>query len=176
MLLLHLVVHLSHSVPIVFACTVGSLFHFTRQRKVTPYLGQFCHLTHWGRVTHICVSELTIIGSDNGLSPGRQAVIWTDDRILLVGPLETNLIEILIEIHTFHSWKRIWKRRPCLLGLNVSNYPIYIRNTAVSCIGRACVQDVVFPFSYLSKVLKGLRSGFFAASRCISENVSKGLS
>ena len=27
--------------------------------------------THWGRVTHICVSELTIIGSVNGLSPGR---------------------------------------------------------------------------------------------------------
>ena len=26
-------------------------------------------LTHWGRVTHICVSKLTIIGSDNGLSP-----------------------------------------------------------------------------------------------------------
>ena len=24
-------------------------------------------LTHWGRVTHICVSRLTIIGSDNGL-------------------------------------------------------------------------------------------------------------
>ena len=23
-------------------------------------------LTHWGRVTHICVSKLTIIGSDNG--------------------------------------------------------------------------------------------------------------
>ena len=29
-------------------------------------------LTHWGRVTHICVSKLTIIGSDNGLSPGRR--------------------------------------------------------------------------------------------------------
>ena len=27
-------------------------------------------LTHRGRVTHICVSNLTIIGSDNGLSPG----------------------------------------------------------------------------------------------------------
>ena len=26
-------------------------------------------LTHWGRVTHICVSDLTSIGSDNGLSP-----------------------------------------------------------------------------------------------------------
>ena len=26
-------------------------------------------LTHWGRVMHICVSKLTIIGSDNGLLP-----------------------------------------------------------------------------------------------------------
>ena len=35
-------------------------------------------LTHWGRVTLICVSGLTIPGSDNGLSPGRpQAIIWT---------------------------------------------------------------------------------------------------
>ena len=32
-------------------------------------------LTHWGRVTHICVSKLTIIGSDNGLSPGRRQAI-----------------------------------------------------------------------------------------------------
>ena len=42
-------------------------------------------LTHWGRVTHICVSKLTIIGSDNGLSPGRrQAIIWTNAGILLI--------------------------------------------------------------------------------------------
>ena len=32
-------------------------------------------LTHWGRVTHICVSNLTIIGSDNGLSPERRQAI-----------------------------------------------------------------------------------------------------
>ena len=33
-------------------------------------------LTHWDRVTHICVNELTIIVSDNGLWPGgRQAII-----------------------------------------------------------------------------------------------------
>ena len=36
-------------------------------------------LTHWGRVTHIYVSKLPTIGSDNGLSPGRrQAIIWTN--------------------------------------------------------------------------------------------------
>ena len=35
-------------------------------------------LTHWDRLTNICVGKLTSIGSDNGLSPGRsQAIIWT---------------------------------------------------------------------------------------------------
>ena len=29
----------------------------------------YCRGTHWGRVTHICLSKLTIIGSDNGVSP-----------------------------------------------------------------------------------------------------------
>ena len=38
-------------------------------------------------VTHKFVSKLTTIGSDNGLSPGwRQAIIWTNDGILLIGP------------------------------------------------------------------------------------------
>ena len=64
-------------------------------------------LTHWGRVTHICVGKLTIIGSDNSLSPGRrQAIIWTSAGVLLIGPLGTNFSEILIGIHTF-SFKKI---------------------------------------------------------------------
>ena len=56
-------------------------------------------LINWGRVTHICVSKLTIIGSDNGISPDRrQAIIKTNAG--------TNLNEILIEIPTF-SFKKI---------------------------------------------------------------------
>ena len=48
---------------------------------------------------HICVSKLAIIGSDNGLLPGRrQAIIWTSAGILLIRPLGTNFGEILIEI------------------------------------------------------------------------------
>ena len=47
-------------------------------------------------------SDLGIIGSDNGLSPDRrQAIIFTNDGILLIGPLGTNFSEILIEIQTF---------------------------------------------------------------------------
>ena len=59
-------------------------------------------LTHWGRVAYICVSKLTIIGSDNGLSPARrQAIIWTNAGILLIRTLGTNFREILSEILAF---------------------------------------------------------------------------
>ena len=82
-------------------------------------------LTHWGRVTHICVSKSTIIDLDNGLSPGqRQAIIWTNDGMLLIGPLRTNFSEIQIEILIF-SFKKMSlkassaKWRPFCLGLNV---------------------------------------------------------
>ena len=81
-------------------------------------------LTHWGQVTHICVSDLTSIGSDNGLSPGRrQAIIRTNAGILLIRPLGTNFSEVLVEILIF-SFKKMRlkvssaKRRPFCLGHN----------------------------------------------------------
>ena len=78
-------------------------------------------------MTHICVGNLTIIGSDNGLSPGRrQAITRTNVGMLLIGPLGTNFSEMLLEIHTF-SFKKIHlkmspgKWRPFCLGLSVLN-------------------------------------------------------
>ena len=92
-----------------------SLFSFiTKVLLYIPYMCDIYKLTYWGRVTHIhvCVSTITVIGSNNGLSPGRrQAIIWTNARILLIGPLGTNFSEILIEIYIFHSGKCIWKCR-----------------------------------------------------------------
>ena len=82
-------------------------------------------LTHWGRVTHICIGNLTIIGSDNGLSLNRrQAIIRTNVGTLLIGPLATNFGEIFIEIHTFSFMKMhlnisSGKWRPSCLGLSV---------------------------------------------------------
>ena len=79
---------------------------------------------------HRCVSNLTIIGSYNGLSPGRgQAIIWTNAGILLIGPLGTNFSDILIEIHTF-SFKEMHLKTlsgkwwPFCLGLNVLRWQI----------------------------------------------------
>ena len=83
-------------------------------------------LPHWGRVTHICVSILTIIGSDNGLSPGRrQSIFWINAGLLSIGPVGTNFSEILIDIYTFQFMKMHVKMlckknwRPFYLGLNV---------------------------------------------------------
>ena len=87
------------------------------------------HLTHWGRVTYICVGKLTIIGSDNGLSPAqRRAIIWTNAGILLIGLLGTNCSEILIGIQTFsfakmHLKMSSAKWRPFCLCLNVFKHP-----------------------------------------------------
>ena len=55
---------------------------------------------------HICISRLIIIGSDNGLSPGRrQAIIYTNGVVLLIWKLGANFSEILGKIHTF-SFKK----------------------------------------------------------------------
>ena len=99
--------------------------------------------THWGRATHICVSEIIIIGSDNGLSPGRrQAIIWTNVGISLIGPLGINFSDILIEINTF-SFKKVHlkmssaKWRLFRLGLNVLN----------NFLGEPAPRDIVLEFA-----------------------------
>ena len=82
-------------------------------------------LTHWGRVTHICISKLTIIDSGNGLSPSRhQAIIQTSAGISLIGPFGTNISEILINFYTFslkkmHLKMLSGKCQPSCLGLDV---------------------------------------------------------
>ena len=76
-------------------------------------------------MTHLCVGNLTIIGSDNDLSPGRrQVIIWTNAGILLIGPLGTNFSEIQIGIQAF-SYKKMHlqmssvKWLPFCLGFSV---------------------------------------------------------
>ena len=89
----------------------------------------FCSIaaTHRGPVTHICVSNLTIIGPDNGLSPDRcQAIIWTNAGILLIGPLGTNFSQwnsnrnsyIFIQENPFNIMS-FGKWRPFCFGLNM---------------------------------------------------------
>ena len=79
-------------------------------------------LTHWGQEIHIRISKQSIIGSDNGLSPGQhQASIRTNPVILSIGHIGTHFNEISIEIHIF-SFKKLHfqmsrKWQPFCLGL-----------------------------------------------------------
>ena len=93
------------------------------------------YLTH--SVTHICVGNLTNIGSDNGLSPGRrQAIIWTNAGVFLIESLGTNYSEILIGILIF-SFKKMRlevssaKWQPFCLGLKLSSSDLSVRDTCV---------------------------------------------
>ena len=109
------------------------------------------YLTHWGRGTHICVGNLTIIDPDNGLSPGRrQAIIWINAGILLIGPWGTNYSEILIGIQTF-SFKKMnlkmasAKWRPFCLSLNVlTKYYYSVPNGTICRKKNKCVQPDLY--------------------------------
>ena len=133
-------------------------------------------------MTHICVSKLTIIGSDKGLSPDRrQAIIWTNAGILLIGPLGTNFSEILINIHAF-SFKKMHlkmsygKWRPFCLGLGVL---VNKRSPWSKCFGHIQniprnIHTVLFSFILLClhcKYFGSIRSiylvSFCAASRAL---------
>ena len=136
---------------------IGGAHEFNLQHEIT-LLKLLSHLmgnelTHWGRVTHICVSKLTIIGSDNGLSPGRrQAIIWINAGILLIGPLGTNFSEIYIAIQTF-SFKKMHLRmssakwHPFCPGLNVLMQK-RCANSSVNCLPINMVYMYVFQFIF----------------------------
>ena len=102
--------------------------HYVIRMGITNYAA---NMTHWDRVTYICVSKLISIDTDNGLSLGwHQAIIWANVGILLTGPLGTNFNEILIEIRTFslkeiHLKMSSGKWLPSCLGLNVLIYEAY---------------------------------------------------
>ena len=62
-----------------------------------------------------------MIGSDNGLSPGRhQAIIRTNVGIMLIGPFGTNFSEILIEILTFSFKKMYFESIVCEMAVILS--------------------------------------------------------
>ena len=112
-------------------------------------------LTHWSRVTHICVGNLTTIASDNGLSPDRrQAIIWANAGILSIGHLGINFSEISMEIQTFSLWKMRLKSssakwRPSCLGFNVLTHWGLKQNWLIFCRRYLQAHFLVWKFSCL---------------------------
>ena len=122
--------------------------------------------------TYICVGKLIIIGSDIGLSPRRrQAIIWTNTGILLIGPLRTAFSEILIGIQTFSLKKMPLKMssvkwRPFCLGLNVlsvfkrisSNDDVWVYQVYICMSSAGHDQDYLFRIQWV-KTLRPRQNG-----------------
>ena len=68
----------------------------------------------------ICVGNLTFIGSDNGLSPGRrQAIVQTNARISSIGLSEQTSANFFNEIHHAFSFKEMLLKMHLRNGDNV---------------------------------------------------------
>ena len=107
---------------------------------------------------HICVSKLNIIGSDNGLSPGRrQAIIWINTGNLLIAPLGINFSEMLIEIHTF-SFKKMHKKCSLWNGGHLSR-PQYVNDCNEICEMGHHYFDVVFLWPIFPPTLQWRHNG-----------------
>ena len=92
---------------------------------------------------HICISKLTIIGSDNGLSPGRrEAIIWINAGILLIGP---NFSEILISIQTFSFKKNAFENVICEMA-SILSRPQWVNQSFTP----LCLHHVVNPYIKLA--------------------------
>ena len=91
---------------------------------------------HRGRVTPICVNELTIIGSDNGLSPvRRQAIIWNKAGIMLIG---NKLLSNINQINTFPFKKMHLEMQSVKKRVNVAKQ-------------FACTSIIKFPPAWFAK-------------------------
>ena len=99
-------------------------YYLNQWWQCSSYMVSLGHneLIHWGQVMHIQPSLVQIITCC--LVGRRQAIICTNAGILLIGPLGTNISEMLIEILIF-SFKKMHlkitsaKWWPFYLSLNV---------------------------------------------------------
>ena len=143
-----------HETLITIVCWVlyGFICYFEWVRRIHDTIT----LTHWGRVTHICVGNLTIIGPDNGLSPDRrQAIIWTNAGILLNklrNKLQWNICRnsyIFIQENAFENVVRemsaILSRPQCVKSyVSWASYMVHIDHGLICYFQRANVTTYTF--------------------------------
>ena len=118
--------------------------------------------THRGRMTHIMI--ITIIGSDNGLSPSRrQAINRTNAGLKSIGPIGTNFNEIWIKIQPFYYKKIILnvsyaKWRPFCLGLSLLNLTIGLSISISLMLNKFCLS---LSLSIKDQLFKSVAGGSF---------------
>ena len=132
------------------------------------HLPEAALLTHWGRVTHICVDKLSLVQIMACLLDGAKPLSErTNAGILLIGPLGINFSEIVIEIYIF-SFKKMHlkmsygKWRPFCLSHNELTHRQTVRentcktiNSRDECLFKGYFIDINYSYSYMN-FTKGL--------------------
>ena len=103
--------------------------------KISPLYGnRWISITHWGRVMHICVGNIPIISSDNGLPPGQLQWNLNSNSIIDENTFENVICEMMsilfrhqcvklcwaFMIYSFLTWIRFevgWSVERCTLTL-----------------------------------------------------------
>ena len=94
----------------VMSCMYASFHNAVYSVWMVLNCCQYCYIllleshVHWWEINVMILSS--VCASQGIISSRRQAIIWTNAGILLIGPLGTNFNEILIKIHKF-SFKKI---------------------------------------------------------------------
>ena len=126
----------------VMSCHIASCMHASVPCLSTDYtcgvwdfvwttcpLFGLCLLSHWGRVTHICVSKLTIIGSDNDLSPGRRSSHYLNQCWNIVNwTLRNKLQWNLSRNSNIFFQKNALENVVCVIA-SISSRPQWVNNT-----------------------------------------------
>ena len=119
-------------VKIDLESSISWIFEYDHLHLCLIYRGIFyCfhHWTHWSWVTHVCVANLNIIFSCDGLSLSRrQAIIRTNAGIVIIVTLGTNCSEILIK---FKYLFEIFFENIVFETLSISYWPQRVKNTFV---------------------------------------------
>ena len=124
----------------------------------------------------ICESKLTIIGSGNGLVPGRHpAIIWTNVGILFTGTWGTNFSEILVKFMHFHSKKMHLKMSAKwqLFCLSLSVLNSFIKRVRKPLNGSPCTDGNILnkadmKLERLFVILYTLHSRYLVSFLCMS--------
>ena len=88
---------ITNAVTELWNITLLYLFQFSIEVWGTAYPTYRGRLSHWGRVTHMCVSALTSIGSDNGLA-------WD-----IVDWVLRNKLQWKFNRNSYFSWKKVFE-------------------------------------------------------------------
>ena len=127
----------------------GLIASFPKHLRPSPT--GHCNLTHWGQVTHNAPIILPLFVQI--MAWRRPGIIWSNAGISLIGPLGTNLSEILIKLYIMSFTKMQMKKssvkwQPFCFSLNMLTTTKHNKVQTISIFLRVYIQLILLNWLY----------------------------